>query len=289
MTGQPTTATTTGAFRALHDARTGFTMPNAWDAGTAILLADAGFEAIATTSAGIAFSLGRGDHSILEGASAVSREAMFQRVREIVDAVPIPVNGDLEFGYGLSPDDVAKTIELAIDAGLAGANIEDYVDGALLDLPLAFERIEAARAVITAAGSDFVLTARSDGQLLQPNTPLAESIERANRYREAGADCLYIPGVTDLEQNAGLVREIAGPLNVVIGLGGTALTVPALRRAGVAGISLGGTIARAAFGLVRDAARELRETGTLDFAADQIGHAELGALFARYERERVLR
>ncbi len=276
-------------FRELHREGAGLVMPNAWDVGTAIVLAETGFEAIATTSAGIAFSLGRADHVVPAGATAVSRAEMFERMRAVAGAVEVPVNGDLQDGFGATPDEVAETVRLAIEAGLAGGNIEDQANGVLYEEQLAVERIEAARAAIDAAGSDFVLTARTDGQHVEPRASLSSSIARANRYREAGADCLYVPGVNDLDDNARLVREIEGPLNVVIGLGSTGLSVPALRRIGVTRISLGGTIARAALGLVREAAVELLGSGTLGFAERQIGQGELNALFAGAERARVER
>ncbi|HEY8643257.1 MAG TPA: isocitrate lyase/phosphoenolpyruvate mutase family protein [Candidatus Dormibacteraeota bacterium] len=273
-------------FRRLHDRRPGFVMPNAWDAGSAIVLAEAGFAAIATTSAGIAFSLGKADHALPGGATPVSRSEMFERVRQITAAVEIPVNGDLEAGYGDRPEAVAETIRLAIEAGLAGGNIEDYAGGALYDEGLAVARIAAAREAIDAGGSRFVLCARTDGRLLKPQAPLEDAIRRANRYRQAGADCLYVPGVNDLESIARLVNQIDGPLNVVMGLGSTGLTVPDLLAAGVARISLGGSIARAALGLVREAGRELIESGTLNFARHQIPQAELNELFARWGRSR---
>src|SRR4051794_32615243 len=159
-------------FRGLHAGQ--FVMPNAWDAGSAVLLAAAGFPAIATTSAGIAFSLAKGDHTLPDGAPAVSREEMFARVREITAAVDVPVNGDLEDGYGAAPDRVAETITLAREAGLAGGNIEDYDGRELYGASLAVERIIAAR---EAAGPSFVLTARTDGQLLRAPTSLTDSIE----------------------------------------------------------------------------------------------------------------
>jgi 2-methylisocitrate lyase-like PEP mutase family enzyme len=287
VTDSETTATArrTEAFHRLHEGGAGFVMPNAWDAGSAIVLAEAGFDAIATTSAGIAFSLGRADHAIPEGGTAVSRSDMFERIRQITAAVDVPVNGDLEAGYGDRPEAVAETIRLAIEAGLAGGNIEDHSGGGLYDEALAAERIAAARDVIDASGTSFVLTARTDGLLLRPSGSLGDAIGRANRYRQAGADCLYVTGVNDLETIATLVREIDGPLNVVMGLGDATLTVAGLRSAGVARISLGGSIARAALGLVRDAARELIERGTLTFAEKQIPQGELNALFARRERD----
>jgi 2-methylisocitrate lyase-like PEP mutase family enzyme len=263
-------------FRELHEATTGFVMPNAWDAGSAVLLVEAGFPAIATTSAGIAFSMARGDHTLPDGAKAVSREQMFERIQEIAEAAGVPVNGDLEDGYGESPERVADTIALARRAGLAGGNIEDYDGHTLYSEQLSVDRIAAAR---EAAGPDFVLTARTDGQLLSSPTSLADSIHRANLYREAGADCLYVPGVNDLDTIKTLVTEITGPLNVVIGLGTSTLTTHDLLAAGVTRISLGGSIARAALGFIRAAAQELQTTGTMKFAAGQIPQAELNQLF----------
>ena len=272
-----------GAFKALHAASRGFIMPNAWDAGSAAVLAAAGFPAIATTSAGIAFALARQDYGVTDAARAVPREAMVRCMRGIVEAVAVPVNGDLEAGYGDSPEAVAETIAMAIDAGLAGGNIEDKIPGhqALYDEGLAVERIAAARSVIAARGSAFVLTARSDTLLLAGRAGLAEGIARCNRYRAAGADCLYMPGAVDLETIGRLVREIDGPINVVMGLGTNEGNAHDLIAAGVRRISLGGTIARAALGLVKRAAAELREKGTLGFAEGQMPGAELNALFAR--------
>ena len=160
-----------------------------------------------------------------DGAPSVSREQMFERIQQITEASGVPVNGDLEDGYGAQPEAVADTIRLAREAGLAGGNIEDYDGHNLYDEALSVERIAAAR---EAAGPDFVLTARTDGQLLASPTSLADSIHRANLYREAGADCLYVPGVNDLDAISTLVKEIDGPLNVVIGLGSATLTTQAL-------------------------------------------------------------
>ncbi|ADB32327.1 PEP phosphonomutase [Kribbella flavida DSM 17836] len=268
-------------FRDLHTGS--FVMPNAWDAGSAIILAEAGFPAIATTSAGIAFSLGAGDHTLPDGAPSVPADVMFDRIHQITAAVTLPVNGDLENGYGDRPEDVARTIRRAKEAGLAGGNIEDYDGRRLYTEDLSVERIVAAR---EAAGPDFVLTARTDGQLLNGSVPLADSIRRLQRYREAGADCLYAPGVNALPDLRTLVAELDGPLNVVLGLGSTDLTIPAVLEAGVTRVSLGGSIARAALGFVRQAAEELRTTGTLTFATQQIPQADLNHLFARHATHR---
>lgn len=267
-------------FRALHAAPRGFVMPNAWDAGSAIVLAEAGFPAIATTSAGIAFSMGRPDYAVGATGAGVSREAMFERMREIVEAVALPVNGDLEAGWGDAPGAVADTIRMAVEAGLAGGNIEDAdpVGGALYDEALAVERIAAAAE--TARPSGFVVCARTDALMAPGGGGLAEAIRRANLYRRAGADCLYAPGSADPADIARLVAEVDGPINVVMGLGNAANTTGALLDAGVQRISLGGSIARSALGFVRACARELMETGGVTFAAGQIPQGELNALFS---------
>lgn len=274
------------SFKAMHASSRGFVMPNAWDAGSAILIADAGVAAIATTSAGIAFSLGKPDYDVRDRSAAVGRDAMFARIREIVDAVDLPVNGDLENGYGEAPETVAETIGFAIDAGLAGGNIEDNDPraGGLYDEGLAVERIRASRAAIDARANAFVLCARVDAFLVSPDDALKTCIRRANLFREAGADCLYPPGASDLDTIGILLREIDGPLNIVTGLGSAKLSAQALLDAGVTRVSLGGSIARAALGFIRRSARELCERGTIEFAAGQIPQGELNALFTRQAR-----
>lgn len=275
------------AFLARHGKKPGFITPNAWDAGSAILLAEAGFPAIGTTSGGIAFALGKPDYHMGDRDLAVSRDEMFDRIREIVAAVNVPVNGDLEAGFGDSPEAVAETIGLAIDAGLAGGNIEDRVPGEprLYDEALATARIRAARAVIDARGGHFVLNARTDPFFfVAPNDALKTAIRRGNLFREAGADCIFTPGPPDIETVSTLVNEIAAPLNIVAGLGPIALTPKLLIAAGVQRVSLGGSIARAALGFIREAAKELSEQGTIAFAKDQINQLELNALFAKARR-----
>lgn len=273
------------AFKALHRAPRGFVMPNAWDAGSAAILAEAGVSAIATTSAGIAFSMGRPDYNVRDPRLAVPRTAMFERVREIVEAVALPVNGDLEEGYGDRPEDVAETIRLAIEAGLAGGNIEDRsprIEG-LIDEQLAADRIRAARAAIDASGSDFVLCARTDAFQLPGDDALKIAVRRMNLFHEAGADCVYPPGVADVGTVRTLVKESSAPVNIVTGLRAP-LAVADLLDAGVARISLGGAIARAALGFVRRSVRELVEQGTLGFAAGQIPQRELNMLFTSLRR-----
>ncbi|MEJ3651407.1 isocitrate lyase/phosphoenolpyruvate mutase family protein [Actinomycetes bacterium KLBMP 9759] len=265
------------AFHDLHAASNAFVMPNAWDAGSAVLLAAAGFPAIATTSAGIAFSLGKADHT--EGGERVGRHEVFESMRRIVAAVDVPVNADLEDGYGSSPDEVAETIRMSIESGLAGGNIEDYADGTLVDEGEVADRIAAAREVIDASGVPFVLTGRTDGMLVTPQRPLAELIRRANRYRKAGADCLFVPAPPDIDLIRTLAAEIDGPLNINMSWGSNGPSVAEMHAAGVARVSLGGTFARSVYGFLRQAARELHEHGTTSFADVQIGHEELVAIF----------
>jgi 2-methylisocitrate lyase-like PEP mutase family enzyme len=272
-------------FKALHAEARGFVMPNAWDAGSAIVLTQAGFPAIATTSAGIAFSLGRPDYDIGDARLRVSQGDMFARIREIVEASSLPVNGDLEAGYGDTPEAVADTIRKAIEIGLAGGNIEDKKAGeGLYDEALAVERIRAARSVIKELGSDFVLCARTDAFVTHRAEGLSVAIRRSNLYREAGADASYPPGVADIASIKTLVREIDGPVNIVIGLGGVRFGVRELLDAGVKRISLGGSIARSALGFVARSARELRDEGTIEFSAGQTAHGELNMMFATARR-----
>jgi 2-methylisocitrate lyase-like PEP mutase family enzyme len=206
---------------------------------------------------------------------------MFVRCREIVAAVDLPVNGDLEAGYGNTPEAVAATIRLAIASGLSGGNIEDRhpESQGLYDEKLSVERIAAAREAI--GDHPFVLTARTDAFIASPADALKTSIRRANLYRKAGADCLYAPGPTNPTIIETLVREINGPLNVVMGLGSASGNAKSLLGLGVQRISLGGSIARSALALVKQAATELREQGTVSFAARQYPQAELNALFSR--------
>ena len=272
------------SFRALHSASRGFIMPNAWDAGSATILASAGFEAIATTSAGIAFSLGRPDYDHQHAHLALSRFEMMDRARQIVSAVDVPVSGDLEAGYGDSPEAVWNTIEIAIEAGLSGANIEDRNPrtGDLYDEVLAVERIAAAHSAISARRATFVLTARTDAFLVSAADPLGVSVRRANLYREAGADCLFPAGAATLDVVRTLGCEVDGPINIVTGLGGARVPPKALLDIGVQRVSLGGAIARAALGFVRRCAEELRHDASIEFANAQIAQRELNSLFAQH-------
>lgn len=267
-------------FKALHQQKTTFVMPNAWDAGSAKILAAAGFSAIATTSAGIAFALGRPDS---EG--AVNRVEMLNAIQQIAQAVDLPVSADLEAGFGIEPEVVAETIRQAIHVGVVGGNIEDFTgDGAkpLFDLALASERIQAARLAADATKLPFVLTARTDCYLVKHPNPFAAAVERANRYCEMGADCIFVPGIKDLATIEQLVREIPKPLTVVVGLMGAPFTVQQLADIGVRRITIGGSLARATYALIRKAGQEMMQQGSFSYAEAQIPDGELCEFFANF-------
>lgn len=273
-------------FLDLHRAERGFVMPNAWDAGTAILLAAEGFAALGTTSAGIAFSLGKPDYAVRDPKLAVTRSEMLDAIRRIAGAVALPVNADLESGYGDTPEEVAETVQVAIEAGAAGCNIED-VDrstGQLYDEDTAARRIAAAREAIRSSGRVFVLNARTDVFQIDPRSDLSIAAERGNRYLAAGADCVFTPGVADAARAKALVARLRGPLNLVVGLNEAASSAPALIDAGVKRVSVGGSLARAALGFVRRAARELKELGTASYAVEQVPHRALNELFEEAHR-----
>lgn len=268
-------------FRALHRRDGAFIIPNAWDAGSARILSLSGFEAMATTSAGVCFSKGLPDYE-----DRLSRADMLTRYGEIAAAVDLPVSGDLEAGYGDSPEAVAETIRLSVAAGMVGGSIEDHCAdpaGPLYDIERATDRIRAAREAADGSGIDYTLTARAECYLVGHADPFAESVRRLNRYREAGADCLYAPGVKDAETIAALVDAVEGPINVVMGLAGAALTAGELSALGVKRISVGGSLARATYAVIRDAAREMAEFGTFSFAEKAISDRDLTAIFAGFE------
>ena len=272
-------------FRDLHTGNSVFIMPNAWDAGSAYLLQEAGFTAIGTTSAGIAYSLAVPDYE-----SALGRESALRETEMITHAVNIPVSADAENGYGHEPQAVADCIKLFAQAGCVGASIEDYTgdkNNPLYDLGLAEDRIRAARAAADEVGFPFTLTARAECYMIDHEDPLRESITRANLYRRAGADCLYVPAVRDLRTIETLVREIDGPLNVVMGLTGKGFSVDELEQAGVRRISIGGSLARTTLGVVRRAAKEMMERGSFSFSDEQIPDADLCRLFSKRLRSKV--
>lgn len=264
-------------FAGLHQRQNGlFVMPNAWNAGSCRLLAAEGFEAIGTTSAGIAFSLGRPDY-----AGAVSRDEMLAEVARIAAATDLPVSADLESGYGLTPEDVADTVRLAVAAGVVGCNIEDVSPGtgALFALEEAVARLRAAKAAASTLCPDFVLTARTDVFLSGQTDALAEAIARGCAYHQAGADCIFVPGVPSAADIQTLVEQIPAPLTVVMGFSGAAMSLSELRQAGVQRVSIGGSLARATFGQIRQAAGEIRQQGSFGYADQQIPDGELCRFF----------
>ena len=237
-----------------------FLLGNAWDAGTARILQSAGFPAIGTTSSGFAFSLARRDY-----VGALMRDEVARHVEQLVAAIDVPLSVDAEDGYGERPENVAETIRVLALAGASGASIEDHPRlrrAALYPLGEAVERVQAACEAAASLGSPFTVVARAESFLVGAKDPLADSIERLNRYREAGAHCLYAPGPTDLGIIETLLREVPGPHNV-LSRGG--MTVAQLEELGVRRISIGGSLARAAFGTVVRAAREMIEQGTFEF------------------------
>jgi 2-methylisocitrate lyase-like PEP mutase family enzyme len=258
------------ALLALHRGA-GFVLPNAWDAGSARILAQVGFQAIATTSAGIAWSLGVPD------GGAVDRDTMLQHVGRIAAAVKVPVTADLEAGYGETADDVGNTVARAVELGVVGANLEDVGPDGLFDIEEAADRIAAARDA--APRGTFVLNARTDTYLAGgPGDLFARTVERAVRYVEAGADCIFVPGVVEEDAIRRLADAVPGPLNIVAGLANT-IDAPTLFSLGVKRVSLGGSLARAMLTALERAGRELLDTGTLGFLDGAVGYADLQERF----------
>ena len=263
-------------FLALHSQPGAFVLPNVWDAGSAKVMARAGFPALGTTSAGIAFSAGLPDDG------SIGRERMVERIGAIAAAVDLPVSADIESGYADDPDGVAATIRAVIGAGAVGANLEDADParrGSLYAIDEAVARVVAARAAADREGAPFTLNARIDSYLAGVPDPYADAVERAARYVAAGADCIFVPGATDAAAIGRLVEAIDAPLNVVAGLAGEPLTLAEYGRLGVRRVSVGGSLARAALGLVERAAEEMRD-GRFDFTAGAIAHAEANRLMA---------
>lgn len=266
-------------FRALH-AGGCFVLPNPWDIGSAVYLAKLGFAALATTSAGFAFSRGLPD-----SVQAVSRGAVLAHVSEIVEATPLPVNADFQNGYADEPEGVATSVALCVATGVAGLSIEDSTgnDAApLYEFALAVERIKAARAAIDAAGIPVVLTARCEAWLVGQPEPLKVSLERLVAFAEAGADCLYAPGVTELDEIAVIVKAVSPkPVNVLVSTNNCDVSVGQLADLGVRRVSVGAALARAAWGGFMRASRRIIEDGSFDAFADAAPFGEINELFAQ--------
>jgi len=264
------------AFRKLHDGPDLLVLPNAWDVASARIFEDAGFPAIATTSAGIAYAHGYPDQE------RISRPEMARAVQRIAASLRVPLTADMESGYG----DVAETVRAAIDAGAVGMNLEDATRDAakpLFDLEVQVERIRAARAASDAAGVRLVINARTDVFLAAVGPEegrMDDAIRRANAYRDAGADCLFVPGVADAARIAALAKAIRGPLNILAGPG--VPSAPELRKLGVARLSVGSGAMRAVLGLTRRIAQELRGPGTYGAVLEgAVSYAEMNQLLSR--------
>lgn len=268
------------AFRRLHDDPRVLVLPNAWDVASARVFEEAGFAAVGTTSAGIAWSLGYPD------GEEIDWYEMVEAIHRIAQAVAVPLTADIVAGFGATPDEVAKTVEVVISAGAVGMNLEDGSgdpDAPLRDHREQVERIGAAREAASSMGVEIVLNARTDVYWLrvgQEDERLGHAVQRANAYREAGADCLFVPGVSDPDLLGVLAKEIGGPLNVLAGPG--VPSVPELKSLGVARLSVGSGPARAALGLMQQVAEELLGSGTYTILLDNaIPYAEANELLSR--------
>lgn len=263
-------------FKALHK-RTGiFVIPNPWDAGSAKMLTALGFEALATTSAGLAFSLGKPD-----GEGAVSRDETLRNIREIVTATHLPVSADLENGYGDTPEACAAVILQAAGAGLAGGSIEDATgrsDDPVYSFERSVDRIKAAAEAVRSLPFPFMLTARAEN-LIYGRPDMRDTIRRLVAYVEAGADVLFAPGLKTREEIETVVKAVAPkPLNVVMGLGNVSFSLEELADMGVKRVSVGSSLVRAAYGAFYKAAQEIREKGTFNYATDAIAYGEINGL-----------
>jgi 2-methylisocitrate lyase-like PEP mutase family enzyme len=263
----------TEAFRAMHRAPDVLVLPNAWDVISARIFEEAGFPAIATTSAGIAFTLGYPD------GQKISRDEMLAAVSRIAAAVEVPVTADVESGYGDRPEDAAQTALAVIAAGAAGMNLEDaayHEERALVDLPLQLEKIGAVKETAHTSGVPIVLNARTDVYLLEigkPESRYEVALKRLSAFRDAGAECLFVPGLRDAETIRRIVSEVRHPVNILAGPGSP--SIPELQSLGVARVSLGSSPFRATLGLLRRMAQELRTTGTYRTLEDAPSHADV--------------
>jgi 2-methylisocitrate lyase-like PEP mutase family enzyme len=264
-------------FRALHESGC-FLLPNPWDAGTACYLEHLGFEAVATTSAGFAFS-----RALPDSVSAMPVDLVLAHVREIVAATTLPVNADFQNCYANDPEGVASNVTRCVATGVAGLSVEDATgDDAkpLYDFALAVDRVKAARAAIDASGVPVVLTARCEAWLVGDPDPLRTSLDRLIAFAAAGADCLYAPGVAKPDEIVAIVKAVAPrPINVLVSTNNCDITVSQLADLGVRRISVGAALARVAWGAFIQSARDMKERGSFKTFAAAAPFAELNSLF----------
>jgi 2-methylisocitrate lyase-like PEP mutase family enzyme len=266
------------AFRTLHHRKNAFIIPNPWDIGSARMLAHLGFEALATTSGGFAFSMGKRDYT-------VGREMVIAHISGLAAATDLPISADLENGFGDAPEAAAETIRLAAAAGAVGGSIEDATGedatgrggDPIYEQVLAAERIRAAAEISRGLDFNFTLTARAENYL-HGRGDLKDTIQRLQAYQEAGADVLYAPGLTSKEDIAAVVNAVDRPVNVLVGIPGVPMNLAELSAIGVRRISLGSGLARAAFGSVVRATQEMRERGTFAFAEEAPSSRDIGAM-----------
>jgi 2-methylisocitrate lyase-like PEP mutase family enzyme len=261
-------------FRALHERPGAFIIPNPWDAGTARMLAALGFEALATTSLGVANGLGRVD-------SSVTRDEVIANCRIIAEATDLPVNVDLENGFAHVPEDAAVSIRLAAEAGAVGGSIEDFTGdrkNAIYDFDLSVARVKAAVKVARTLPVPFMVTARAEN-LIRGRNDMADTIRRLQAYQEAGADVLYAPGLRNLKEVREVVGAVKRPFNVVTGWLDPDITAADLAEAGAKRISVGGALSRLALAAFVQAGRAMKEQGSFAWMRDMANVADLGKLF----------
>ena len=263
-------------FRELHHRDLAFIIPNPWDAGTARLLEHIGFEALATTSAGYAFSVGKGDGEI-------GRDELIKHVGELAAASDLPVSADLENGYGDDPASAAATIRLAAEAGCVGGSIEDVSsrggDTVIYDIEHAADRVRAAIEAARSLDFTFTLTARAENYIAG-NPDLTDTIKRLQAFQEAGADVLFAPGIVTREDISAVVTSVDLPVNVIMGLQGVTLTLDELSELGVKRVSVGSALTRAAYGEFLRAAQEMKDHGTFTFADKAVPYSDVTAMLA---------
>jgi len=278
----PTQSEKGAAFRALHERNAAFIIPNPWDAGSARILEHLGFEALATTSMGYAFSMGKRDMT-------VSRDEVLTHIATLAAATSLPVSADLENGFGDAPSTVAETIRLAAAAGVVGGSIEDATgraDDPIYERATAVERVRVAVAAARSLPFAFTLTARAENYL-HGRADLTDTIERLEAYEAAGADVLYAPGLRTKEDIAAVCKAIKKPVNVLMGLQGVVLSVNELSSLGARRISVGSALQRTALGAFMRAATEMRDKGTFEFAASAANPREVSQIFTSTDSTQI--